>query len=72
MIKCHLSSMMGERKLKVSDVARATGIHRNMITLLYYERAKRIDLDVVEKLCRFFNCSIGELLEIQGDESQEE
>jgi len=67
MIKCHLSRMMGERKLKVSDVARATGIHRNMITLLYFERAKRIDLDVVEKLCRFLGCGVGDLLEVQRE-----
>jgi len=71
MIKCHLSRMMCERKLKVSDVARATGIHRNMITLLYYERAKRIDFDVIEKLCNYLNCSIGDLLEIQPDENNE-
>jgi len=43
-----------------------------MITLLYFERAKRIEFDVIEKLCRFFNCSIGDLLEIQGEESLEE
>jgi len=71
MIKCHLSRMMGERKLKVSDVARATGIHRNMITLLYYERAKRIDFEVIEKLCNYLNCSIGDLLEIRPDENNE-
>jgi len=71
MIKCHLSRMMGERKLKVSDVARATGIHRNMITLLYFERAKRIDLDVVEKLCRFLGCGVGDLLEVQREENFE-
>ena len=44
MIKCHLSRLMGERKMKVVDVSRATGIHRNMVTLLYKETATRIDL----------------------------
>jgi hypothetical protein len=24
---------MGERKMKIADVARATGVHRNMVTL---------------------------------------
>ena len=45
MIKCHLSRLMGERKLKISDVARDTGLHRNTITLLYQETATRIDLE---------------------------
>lgn len=68
MIKCHLSRMMGERKLKISDVSRETGIHRNMLTLLYYEKAKRVEFDVLEKLCRFFRCQIGEILEFKGTE----
>jgi len=63
MIKCHLSKMMGERKLKIADVARAIGVHRNTITLLYYEKAKRVDLDVIDKLCKYFNCSVGDLFE---------
>lgn len=41
MIKCHLSRLMGERKLKISDVARETGINRGTITRLYHETAVR-------------------------------
>ncbi len=63
MIKCHLSTLMGERKLKIADLAKELGVHRNTITLLYYERAKRIDFDVLEKLCKYFNCSVSEILE---------
>lgn len=28
MVKCHLSRLLGERKLKISDVVRDTGINR--------------------------------------------
>lgn len=63
MIRCHLSRLMGERKMKIADVARATGLHRNSITLLYQETANRIELDVVDKLCALFNCTVGDLLE---------
>jgi putative transcriptional regulator len=55
---------MGERKLKIADLAKDIGVHRNTITLLYYERAKRIDFDVLDKLCKYFNCSVGEILEL--------
>lgn len=63
MIKCHLSKLMGERKLKISDVARDTGLHRNTITLLYQETATRVDLEAIDALCRYFEVSVADLLE---------
>lgn len=63
MIRCHLSRMMGERKMKIADVARETGLHRNTITLLYDETASRVDLETIERLCELFNCSVGDLFE---------
>jgi len=62
-IKCHLSRIMGEKKLRVADVARAIGVHRNAITLLYEETATRVDLDTVNKLCEFLECEIKDLFE---------
>jgi len=54
---------MGERKMKIMDVARETGLNRNTVTLLYKETAQRIDLDAIDKLCDLFECEVGELLE---------
>ncbi len=62
-IKCHLSRLMGERKLKISDVARDTGLHRNTITLLYQETANRVDLEAIDKLCEYLQIGVGELFE---------
>jgi len=59
---------MGERKMKIVDVARETGLNRNTVTLLYKETAQRIDLDAIEKLCRLFGCEVGDLLEVQKDQ----
>ena len=67
MIKCHLSRLMGERKLKVIDVARETGLHRNTITLLYNETANRVDIETIDKLCSLFGCEVGELFEFVKD-----
>jgi len=64
MIKIHLSTLMGERKLKISDVANDTGINRGTITRLYKETAERVDLDIIEKLCRYFECEVGDLIEL--------
>ena len=67
MIKCHLSSLMGERKLKLVDVARETGLHRNTVTLLYNETAARVDLEAMERLCKFFDCKVEDLFEYVPD-----
>jgi putative transcriptional regulator len=59
---------MGERKMKIIDVARKTGLNRNTITLLYKEDARRIDLDAIDKLCNLFGCEVGDLLEYVPEE----
>ena len=69
MIKCHLSRLMGERKLKISDVARDTGLHRNTITLLYQETATRVDLEAINSLCKYFDVTVGQLFEFQEESS---
>ena len=71
MIKCHLSRLMGERRLKVVDVARELGVHRNSITLLYNDTANRVELSTVNALCKFFDCEVGELFEFVDDENEQ-
>lgn len=67
MIRCHLSRLMGEKKLKIADVARATGLHRNSVTLLYKETATRVDLEAMDKLCKYFRCGVADLFEYVAD-----
>jgi len=59
--------MMGERKMKIVDVARETGLHRNTVTLLYNETATRIDLETIDSLCKLFQCKVGDLFEHIAD-----
>ena len=49
--------------MKIADVARATGLHRNTVTLLYKETAQQVDLNTVDLLCELFDCEVGDLLE---------
>ncbi len=67
MIKCHLSRLMGERKLKIADVARETGLHRNTITLLYDETATRVDLEAIDRICRVLDVNVADLFEYRSD-----
>lgn len=65
MIKCHLSRLMGERRIKIAELARDIGINRGTLTRLFHERATRIDLDAIDQLCSYFGCQVGDLFEHQ-------
>ena len=67
-IKVHLGRLLGERKLRASEVARKTGINKNTLSSLYNEKVSGIRFDTLEKLCKFLDCSIGELIEYVPDE----
>jgi putative transcriptional regulator len=64
MVKCYLSSIMGDKKLKVSEISRDTGINKNTLHRLYNETATRVDLEMIEQLCRYLNIGMSELFEI--------
>lgn len=63
MLKIRLSRLMGEKRLKISEVSRLTGVDRGTITRLYQETAVRVELDTLEQLCRVLECGVGDLLE---------
>jgi putative transcriptional regulator len=54
---------MGERRLKIADVARDTGLNRGTLTRLYHETAERVDLEALDQLCIYLGCTLNDLLE---------
>ena len=69
MISCRLSTILGAKRLKVSDVCRATGIARATLDRYYKDRVNSFDRAVLGKLCRFLQVTPGDLLVLvdQGD-----
>ena len=69
MISCHLSTILGAKRLKVSDVCRGTGIARATLDRYYYDRVKSFDREVLNKLCMFLEVEPSDLLVLveQGD-----
>lgn len=69
MVSCRLSTILGAKRLKVSDVCRATGVARATLDRYYYDRVKSFDREVLGKLCLFLQVRPGDLLEMvdQGD-----
>jgi putative transcriptional regulator len=70
-IKCHLSRLLGERRLKISDVVRDTGINRGTLTRLYHETAERVDLATLNDLCVYLNCALSDIMEYLPDAKKE-
>jgi putative transcriptional regulator len=62
-INNNFSTILGKRLLKISKVANDTGISRTTLTNLYYKRSQLVSFDVLEKLCTYLGCNIGDILE---------
>ena len=61
---------MGKEKMTRKRLAELTGIRPNTIGDLYREDVKKIDIQTLNKLCKVFNCEIGELLEYVPDNDE--
>lgn len=62
-IKMNLSLLLGKHKLRAAELARKTKINKNTLSSLYQESSKGIRFDTLDKLCSFFRCSVGDVLE---------
>jgi len=62
MITCRLSTILGSKRLKVSDVCRGTGIARATLDRYYSDQGKSFDREVLSRLCDFLHITPGELL----------
>jgi putative transcriptional regulator len=63
LIENKLSEIMGRKRLKVTDVVAGTGLAVNTVSGLYHDKAKRVDLETIDKLCTFLEVTVGDLFE---------
>lgn len=61
-MKNNFRVLLAKKRLKVSDVAKATGIAKSTLTGLYYERTKRPDIETLTKVADYLGVTIDELL----------
>ena len=72
MVRCHLSELLERRGVKIAELAREIGLNRSTITALCKNSATRVELPVVDRLCRYFGCRVGDLFEyVPGDSTDE-
>ena len=56
------SFLSGGERLTQSALSEKTGIAASTINRMYNGTAQRYDAQVLERLCAFFGCDVGELL----------
>jgi len=72
MIQCRLHMLMAERRLKVVDLHRETGLSRTLLTLMHNGTISRIDMESLDKLCEYFDCEVGDILKRERIPQQEQ
>lgn len=63
MIKCKLPLLLAEKRLKVADAVRETGISKTTLHKIYNEQSTRIEFETIDKLCAFLDVTVDELFE---------
>ena len=62
MIISNLAVLLAERKLKVADLVRSTGINKSTLHKLYNDESVRIDFETIDKICISLDVGVGDLL----------
>lgn len=62
-INNNFAILLTKKFIKISTIARETGISRTTLTNLYYRRSKYITFDVLNKICNYLQCSVSDIFE---------
>lgn len=71
MINNRLPLILAERKLRVADVVRQTGISKTTLHKIYKDESTQIDFDTIDKLCNFLGVKMGDIFEYVPDDKVE-
>ena len=72
MILCNLPVLLAERRMKVADLIRMTGISKSTMHKIYNEQTSRIDFETMDKICEALEIGVGDLFTYVPNESLEE
>ena len=72
MIVSKLPVILAEKKLRVADVVRATGMSKSTLHKLYNEESSRIDFNTIDQLCEFLDVQVGDLFIYKSNNKDDE
>jgi putative transcriptional regulator len=68
MINIRLDYVLLDRRIKLTELAEATGIALNNLSVLKTNKARAIRFSTLNSICKVLNCTPGDLLEYIPDE----
>jgi putative transcriptional regulator len=68
MINVRLDYVLLDRRMKLKDLAEATGLAVNNLSILKTNKARAIRFSTLNQLCKALNCTPGDLIEFVPDE----
>lgn len=63
MINIRLDHVLLDRRMKLKDLAEATGLAVNNLSILKTNKARAIRFSTLDALCKALNCTPGDLIE---------
>jgi putative transcriptional regulator len=63
MINIRLDYVLLDRRMKLKDLAEATGLAVNNLSILKTNKARAIRFSTLDRLCKALNCTPGDLIE---------
>jgi putative transcriptional regulator len=70
MINIRLDYVLLDKRMKLKDLAEATGLALNNLSVLKTNKARAVRFSTLNSLCKALSCTPGELLEYIPDESE--
>ncbi len=67
MINVRLDYVLLDRRMKLKDLAEATGLAVNNLSILKTNKARAIRFSTLNQLCKALNCIPGDLIEYVPD-----
>lgn len=76
-MRCRLPVLMAEQDPPLTQrrLAKEVGISTTTVNQLYNNKFQKLDVETVEKLCKYFRCEVGDLFvmkEVEDKEAHEE
>lgn len=68
MINVRLDYVLLDRRMKLKELAEATGLAVNNLSILKTNKARAIRFSTLNSLCKALNCTPGDLIEYVPDE----
>lgn len=68
MINVRLDYVLLDRRMKLKELAEATGLAVNNLSILKTNKARAIRFSTLNRLCKALNCTPGDLIEYVPDE----